>query len=273
MKLICLFGWFVLLAACAAPVDPSAALSVSAIQTQAAQTVIAALVTPAPAALPTLACDPTPFLDASQETIEKFGDVSERASATSRIALSPVIGEMQTLRRDYKNLVAPVCAEKLQLLVTQAMDAEIESYLSFMRQDSDSTVQSYMETAAKSWEDAVGEMREVQYALGTPRPPVTVTKAPRPAQTRAPATSAFAFRPPPADLDPKQVGTPIANQTMRVCSDNAVEVLARPAFGSGAITYLYKNSQVQVYGRLGDWYFVGMDTSNRPGYVSKVYLC
>lgn len=167
---ICFF-LLAILAGCAAPAP---AVDVSAIQTQAAQTVIAGLITPTPLAAPTLECDPRPFLFAASSSMEKFQDASERASATSRIALSPVVGEMQEVRREYKALVAPLCVQRLQVLVEKAMDAEIAGYLDFMAQRSDVVVQASLKVAELSWKDALNEYQEVGYLLGTPRPPTAL---------------------------------------------------------------------------------------------------
>lgn len=190
-KFFGLVVWVVLsVSACAAPTPPA---DISGIQTQAAQTVIAGFVTPTSLAIPTLACDPRPFLQSSEAAIDQFKDVSTRAGVTSRIALSPVVGEMQEIRRDYKALIAPACAEKLHLLVGQAMDAEIESYLSFMKQDSDALVQSKMKIAVEAWAAALNEKIEVNTVLGTPRPPTArppptlfVAPTPKPSITPIP---------------------------------------------------------------------------------------
>lgn len=177
MRLLCLLiGAVVLLGACA----PAPVVDVQTVQTQAAQTVIANLATPVPIAQPTLTCDPSPFLQASRSSIDQFDDSSKRASASPRISLSPVVGEMQDIRRTFTALVAPACAQRYQTLVGQAMEAEINGFLSFMKQDPDSTVQSKFSIAQKAWADAGLERLELNYLLGTPRPPTPVPTAPPP---------------------------------------------------------------------------------------------
>lgn len=180
-------GLFVWIAGCAAPaatpapapVPPTAppTVDVAAIRTQVAQTVIADLATSVPVPSPTLVCDPLLFLQTSLSAIDEFNDASTRAGSTARISLSPVIGEMQSIRRAFEARAAPACAQTYQILVTAAMDAEIKGYLTFMREDPDGIVEMRFNEAAKAWEAVLAERVEVEYVLGTPRPP---TRTPKP---------------------------------------------------------------------------------------------
>lgn len=165
-------------------------VDVQTVQTQAAQTVIARLVTSTLAIPATLTCDPRPFLKATADTIDQFADVRKRANASPRISLSPVVGEMQDLRRQYKNSIAPACGERLQVLVVAAMDAEITTYIDFMSQQSDYVVQADMRVADLAWQEVSREMKEIGYTLGTPRPPtLPPTIVPTPSKTPLPSAT------------------------------------------------------------------------------------
>src|SRR5574341_1292514 len=61
-------------------------------------------------ATPTPACEVKSYLDQSSKIWDKFFDETKRANSTSRIALTSVIGEMQSTKREFANLAAPPCA-------------------------------------------------------------------------------------------------------------------------------------------------------------------
>lgn len=72
--------------------------------------------------------------------IAAFADQTTLAGTTSRIALSPVIGQMQTTRRAVAQLTLPACADAARTLLTAYMDARIAEYLAFAAQHSDTEV-------------------------------------------------------------------------------------------------------------------------------------
>jgi hypothetical protein len=90
--------------------------------------------------------------------IERFDDANARGESTSRIALSPVIGEMQEIRRDLGTLDLPPCAGKATALSREYMDKVIEAYLAFLGDEPDSTVQSLFEYAVRAQDSSVKEL-------------------------------------------------------------------------------------------------------------------
>ncbi len=72
--------------------------------------------------------------------ITEWDDANQLAGQTSRIALSPQIARLQELRRRAADLPGPSCINEVRTLATEYMDATIDSYLSFMAQDPDMTV-------------------------------------------------------------------------------------------------------------------------------------
>ena len=83
-------------------------------------------------------CDARDFIEKSLTITKRFDDVMKRADVTPRIALSSVVGEMQQVRRDYESIVAPTCARDAHRAYLDAMDAQIDLYLLFMAQASES---------------------------------------------------------------------------------------------------------------------------------------
>jgi hypothetical protein len=93
--------------------------------------------------------------------IERFDDASSRGQSTSRIALSPVIGEMQEIRRDLGALELPPCAEKALKLSIRYMDRTIDGYLAFLGDEPDTTVESNFDLARNAQNEAVKEIAAI----------------------------------------------------------------------------------------------------------------
>jgi len=104
----------------------------------------------------TVLCNPTKFLQECDMLIEEFLDLNERASSTSRIALSPVIGEMQDVKRRFKYLEEPsFCTNTADYkdAVVQGMEYTIQAYLDFMA-EKEYMVETDMELAGDKFEKA-----------------------------------------------------------------------------------------------------------------------
>lgn len=91
------------------------------------------------------------YLDELGLMLEEWEDTSLRAESTSRVSLSPVIGELQDIRRRTRRIDRPACAGYLNDLVVVAMERDIDSFISFLGQDSDSVVARKMDGAEKAW--------------------------------------------------------------------------------------------------------------------------
>ncbi len=155
--------------------------------------------TPAVIGLPK--CNAKDFLKTTSETLDKFYDATRRADATPRIALSPVIGEMQQIRRDYKNLQHPSCADAYFQYVVAGMDETIEAYISFMGQQSDWIVSIKLTSAANNFQRAKAELAILNNPtfvnIPTPTLLPTPTLAPIPTLRPLPTLALFAPTPTP----------------------------------------------------------------------------
>jgi hypothetical protein len=98
------------------------------------------------------------YLDELELVLEEWDDTRLRAGSTSRMSLSPVIGELQDIRRRTRRIDRPACAGYLNDLVVVAMERDIDSFISFLGQDSDSVVARKMDGAEKAWEVVEGEI-------------------------------------------------------------------------------------------------------------------
>ncbi len=124
----------------------------------------------APAATPTPTCDAADYLKQSGKLVSQFKDLSDHAGATARIALSPVVGQMQDLRRAFSKLNVPSCAQEYHDTVTKAMNEEIQAYLDVMAQKPDSAVQADFQLADLAFQQATLQLKLIQLDMGTPRP-------------------------------------------------------------------------------------------------------
>jgi len=116
---------------------------------------------------PKVACpqaDVESYVDELELVLEEWEDTTTRAGSTSRIALSPVIGELQDVRRNTRRIDRPECADYLNDLIIVAMERDIDSFISFLSQDSDSVVVRKMEGAEKAWGIAHDELDKFKEA-------------------------------------------------------------------------------------------------------------
>jgi len=83
-----------------------------------------------------------------QPYINEWNDLIVLADSTSRINLSPLIRDMQTVRREAMTLDAPTCATSARSHLDLSMDLMTTAFTSFMAQESDALVTAGMKVAA-----------------------------------------------------------------------------------------------------------------------------
>lgn len=101
-------------------------------------------------------------LDAIEIPVEDFADSFERAEASSRIALSPAISDMQAARRAIQRAEIPECGARVVALFASAWSTAIDGFLAFQSQEPDSIVTAKFNTAATTIgqaHDAVADLR------------------------------------------------------------------------------------------------------------------
>ena len=110
--------------------------------------------------------------DSVKPRIEHFDDANQRASRTSRIALSPVLGELQDVKRQFNNITMPSCADEARSLMVKYMEAVIDAYLAFLADEPDSVVENYFEDATNRQTRAVEAWTLIflEAALARPSP-------------------------------------------------------------------------------------------------------
>ena len=128
------------------------------------------------------------FITKMEALFDDWDDSTNLASHTARIALSPVIAQMQSIRRQVNDLKAPQCAKHVQDELMAYMDKSIESYTAFMDNDSGKADRLAQE-AAGLFEKFIKDFMELKYGNDVtappkpnapPLPPTTIPGTPTP---------------------------------------------------------------------------------------------
>lgn len=94
--------------------------------------------------------DTNTYIKATDNLMREWDDAIQLAASTSRIALSPAVNSLQTLRRDASDISVPQCAEYLQEIQATFMEYEIQSFLLFMQEADDTQVQGPVNGAQRA---------------------------------------------------------------------------------------------------------------------------
>jgi hypothetical protein len=109
---------------------------------------------------PTEAQEAVATIEAFQPTVDEFNDAVDRARASGRIALSPVVADLQSVRREARDLELPACASPFQTHVVAYMDGVIDALLAFQGGSNDisSMIDTALESADRAYDD-VADLR------------------------------------------------------------------------------------------------------------------
>jgi hypothetical protein len=103
------------------------------------------------------------YLDATEGNLQAFSDLVQRADSTARIALSPLVGEMQALRRDQQDTEVVPCVEEIQKKVLFGMQSFVDAFLDFMSDTESPTIAQKFGWGAEAFIDArqlIEDLRE-----------------------------------------------------------------------------------------------------------------
>lgn len=120
--------------------------------------------TSTPTATPTPTITPTPttipcsdailaYSDDLSPILDKWDDAIKVAYSTSRSSLSPVIQDMQDIKREAEAVEPPACGGTARLLLLKSMEAYINGFIAFMGNESDSVVSDYFSEALTAIDD------------------------------------------------------------------------------------------------------------------------
>lgn len=98
-------------------------------------------------------------------TFEEFKDTYNLAGSTSRIALSPIISDMQRLKRDLYGLELPEKCDEyngMQNYCVESMEKAIDAYIKFQQQEDDLVVFSLLESVDTRFEYTDNWIEEIE---------------------------------------------------------------------------------------------------------------
>lgn len=111
------------------------------------------MATPTPTLTPTPTCDLKAYQDGMEPIMDEWRDAISVAEQTPRIQLSGRVADLQALRRRAEAVEATCKAiEDAQTLGVFAMQKQIDGFLSFMAEESDSQVSNHFDTAQEYWD-------------------------------------------------------------------------------------------------------------------------
>lgn len=120
----------------------------------------------APAATrPASGCTDSEVAAYRQATIElcyHFDDALALASNTPRVALSPIIGELQAVRREVRAADVPPCADRAHAALVAYMDQVIDAYMLFIGDAADVTVRDAMQIASDLLDAYIAELDKLR---------------------------------------------------------------------------------------------------------------
>lgn len=130
--------------------------------------------TPTPGLSGCPSTDAKAAVDVLDPSVQEFGDELDRASSTSRIALSPVVGEMQKSRRDLDRADVPSCALEIKSAIIASEDDIIQGFLGFMADEPDSEVSQHLQDGTDHLDGVRDELTKLRIdallSSGSPTP-------------------------------------------------------------------------------------------------------
>jgi len=110
------------------------------------------------------------YTDAVKSATQRFDDSLQLANNTARIALAPIVRDMQAIRRETEAITVPVCATKAKGALINYMDAAINAFIAFMAQKPNSEIQSLMNLVSASKTVYESTVLALNYVAPTPTP-------------------------------------------------------------------------------------------------------
>lgn len=116
------------------------------------------------------ACQPQTetYLSEIEPVLTEWQDTVDVADSTARIALSPVVQDMQRLRRDAADVAAPSCAHDASGLLIIGMDDVVAGFVDFMGESGDVVVERQLTAGILEIATARGQLDAL--AMGMPAP-------------------------------------------------------------------------------------------------------
>jgi hypothetical protein len=209
------------------------------------------------------------YLGQIHPLLEEWDDAVEVADSTARIALSPIVRDLQGIKRDVEDVAVPDCARHGSGLLIDGMDSVIDSFIAFMSEESDSVVSRYFSEGCEGMTMGLQELTALAEGRIPGTPTATRTRVP-PAPTATHVVSVAA----PTNTRVIPVSTPLPPTPTRFAPSptpgflpagsamtvNNWEVRADRIVTADAMTAPYSG---EVFKASGRWALIFMAVTNR----------
>lgn len=131
------------------------------------------------------------YLAQIEPLLAEWQDAVELADSTARIALSPMVRDMQRIRREIEDIPPPDCAQHGRSLLISGMDSIIDAFIDFMGDAPDATVSRKLERGFEQMTKGLEELSSLAMGrIPTTNTPVPSPVPPTPTRTRSSSAAA-----------------------------------------------------------------------------------
>jgi hypothetical protein len=120
------------------------------------------------------------YINRIQPLMAEFSDTMEVAGSTPRIALSPIIQDLQRIRRDIIDVPAPDCAQRAANLLISGMNNVINGFVDFVGEAGDATVEREISQGVLEMTNGFDQLSALASGKPTPIPEKLPTSTPIP---------------------------------------------------------------------------------------------
>jgi len=99
------------------------------------------------------------------DLVERWGDAVKLAMSTERTALASQVEQLQAIRREARDIEVPECLDNGKSSLVTSMDAHIEGYLAFMRQEPADVFSGHMDKATREMELFISEVEQIHICM------------------------------------------------------------------------------------------------------------
>ena len=121
--------------------------------------------------MPTCQAETSAYLEKLRPLNTKFIDATTVANSTGRIALAPIVRDMQQTRRDMLDIPSPQCAKQAVSLISEGTDLIVNNYIRFMAQEDEKSIAHDLAMGANKYLDGMAQLSALAVgARETPTP-------------------------------------------------------------------------------------------------------
>jgi hypothetical protein len=94
------------------------------------------------------------FWSRTSDLMTEWQDAFTLARSSTPLTLTPIVRDMQAIRRKVADIYAPPCADRAKTLMLEAMNLEIEALTYCLNPDTCYAMPAHLENANRAWTQA-----------------------------------------------------------------------------------------------------------------------